>query len=99
KGQIRDQQGNPRTDIDFVLQSRAVTVYIGDGALHYQFIKPLQDDSTTYSRENPPKHYQVSPGFVTSRLDVELQDANKDASIITEAPEQAEMHYYNVEDV
>jgi len=39
KGQIKDQNGNARKDIDFVLNAKGVNVFIGKGKLSYQFAK------------------------------------------------------------
>lgn len=39
KGQIRDQDGQARNDIQFVLPTGNMNVFIGDGQLHYQFMR------------------------------------------------------------
>jgi hypothetical protein len=94
KGQVRDQKGNPRTDIDFVLKAPGMTLYIGNGQLHYQFIKEQARDTTTYTKANPPKHYQVAGGLTVSRLDLSLEGANKDAAFSKEEPRKAKYQYY-----
>src|SRR5690606_39964695 len=67
KGQIRDQQGRPRQDIDFVLQTPQMTLYIGNGQLHYQFVQKTPNSTL------PAKHFQVAPESIQiSRIDVEL---------------------------
>ncbi len=94
KGQIRDRKGNPRTDIDFILQAPGMTLYIGQGQLHYQFIKEQPRDTASYTRDNPPKHYQVASGFTISRLDLSLEGASKDAIALKEDPRKSKYHYY-----
>src|SRR5690606_40999307 len=71
-GQIRDQHGNPRTDIDFILEAPGMTLYIGDGQLHYQFVKQQEPDSKIYTPEQPPAHLQIGDGVTIIRIDVEM---------------------------
>ncbi len=39
KGQITDQYGRPRTDIQYILHGRGINVFIGAGRIYYQFAK------------------------------------------------------------
>ncbi len=39
KGQVSDQHGTSRPDIQYSLSAPGMTVFIGDGQLHYQFYK------------------------------------------------------------
>lgn len=48
KGQIKDQNLSPRNDIDFKLSTKGVNVFIGDGALHYQWNRPSGEKTETY---------------------------------------------------
>lgn len=95
KGQVRDQQGNIRTDIDFIMQTPGLTLYIGEGQLHYQFIQAMPADTTTYSHANPPKSYRVPGGSAMYRLDVNLVNSDKNAKVLTGEPVQERYHYYN----
>lgn len=95
KGQIRDQQGKIRTDIDFIMQTPDLTLYIGKGQLHYQFIKPAPADTTTYSKTNTPKSYRVPGGMTMYRLDVNLVNSNKNVSAFPEEPVRERHCYYN----
>jgi hypothetical protein len=95
KGQVRDQQGNIRTDIDFIMQTPDLILYIGKGQLHYQFIKAAHADTTTCSKANPPKSYRVPGGSTMYRLDVNLVNSDKNAVVLTEEPVQERYHYYN----
>lgn len=94
RGQIRDQQGKPRTDIDFILQASGMTLYVGKGQLHYQFIKEEEPDATEYTPENSPQHYQVAGHVTLSRIDVQLKGANPTAVLVKEAAQAAKYHYY-----
>src|SRR5690606_292725 len=38
-GQITDQHKNPRKDIDYKLTAPGIDIFIGNGQLHYQWIK------------------------------------------------------------
>lgn len=94
KGQIRDQKGNVRTDIDFIMHSGDMTLYIGEGTLHYQFIKQQESNNTGYSRENLPKQYQAGAGVSMARIDVVLEGANKAAALVKEVLQEVKHHYY-----
>ncbi len=67
-GQVKDQNGHTRNDIQFVLHSGGVNIFIGNGALHYQFLKSNDED-----RSN--KAY---------RLDVNMINANTNALVSKE---------------
>lgn len=94
KGQIRDQQGKVREDIDFILQAPDVTLFVGKGKLHYQFTKEEKQD-TQPRQGNLPPSYRV-PGSVTLfRLDVDLVNSNRNTVAVKEEPQQGRFHYYN----
>jgi hypothetical protein len=98
KGQIRNQQGEIRTDIDFILKTKDVTLFIGKGQLHYQYIKEEEQDATVYSKTNTPKQYKVPGGATLYRVDVSLLNSDKNAVVQKEEPQQSQFHYYNVPD-
>lgn len=62
-GQISDQHYSPRNDIDFKINGGSVKVFIGSGAIHYQWQKPTVDE-------------QGHTIYQTYRLDVELINSN-----------------------
>lgn len=37
-GQLKDQYGNPRKDIQFILHGKGMNIFVGSGELHYQFL-------------------------------------------------------------
>ncbi len=90
KGQVTDQYHNQRTDINFKISSGALNVFIGTGKLHYQFHKPgLAAISKNITTDAGP--------IPMYRMDVVLQNANKNAQIITEDNQPYyEQHYRSV---
>jgi hypothetical protein len=98
KGQVVDQFVHARKDIQFVLHGNGVTMYIGNGQLHYQFTRVTNDclkPDNNLSFEKiiaPPGSaghnmgYEQVPAkeFTSYRLDVELVGANTNAQVIAE---------------
>lgn len=84
KGQIIDQYGLPRRDIQFTLRTKGVSMFIGNGQLHYQWSKAVNHSIIEAGHSN----------FETYRLDVELVSANKHAEIITEEKIDYVENYY-----
>lgn len=93
-GQIRDGKGNPRKDIDFVLKTPDLTLFIGKGALHYQFTKIKSPDTTKVSKTNLPKIYQAANQVTLYRLDMTLKNANQNATLVKESEQKTQYHYY-----
>lgn len=79
KGQITDQYGLVRSDVDFRLKGSGLSVFIGSGHLHYQWV------TTTQGLNNTPQ-------YEAYRLDVVLEGANKSVHPIAE---QAAAYYEN----
>lgn len=95
KGQLLDQQGNPRTDIDFILATPGMTLFVGKGSLHYQYWRRQKPDTTVYSRGHKPARYTVGgPGIDLYRVDVQLTDCNSQAARVTEQSNQEKYNYY-----
>lgn len=83
KGQVTDQYKKPRKDVQFVLASNGVSMFIGNGQIHYQF---TQSDS-----RSPNTCDATVSGY---RTDVTLVGANAHARVITEE-QQAYVERYN----
>jgi hypothetical protein len=79
-GQVKDQHGKPRTDIDFKVESPVVGVYIGKGAIHYQWSALQQAEKRERSSEKEPGRTTWS----MYRMDVQLLQANVNAVAVTE---------------
>lgn len=78
KGQVTDQHGAVRRDIDYKLTAAGgLTIYAGSGQLHYQWAAPAtKGQHTTY------------------RMDVVLEGANRQAAVTTEGLLPGAEHYY-----
>lgn len=68
KGQVTDQFGKSREDIQFKLSDAGVNVFIGNGALHYQWASNAES-----GKANEISMY---------RMDMVLAGANKNAKIV-----------------
>ena len=86
RGQVRDQYGNERKDIQYKANGNGVSVFIGNGQLHYQFHKALNPGSLKKKGmlhdgkmdlpDTTPTQYQMY------RLDMALENANPHATAI-----------------
>lgn len=70
KGQITDQYGATRADIQFKISSKATTIFIGNGVIHYQFSNKIGTNTSSTARE-------------VYRMDVALIGSNPHPQIIT----------------
>lgn len=68
KGQVKDQYGKPRNDVQFILRAEGLNIFIGNGSLHYQFARNQSQG-------------QASDIY---RLDVALVNANMNAVVTRE---------------
>jgi uncharacterized protein YjdB len=95
-GQVKDQNNQQRADIQFkVGAANGLSVFIGNGAIHYQFSKA---DSLA---SKPPKEEIVKIGYTSeratytmSRMDVTLVGSNTSAKVITEGKQEYYENYY-----
>ena len=96
KGQVRDQDRNSRPDIQFQLKAAGgLSIFIGDGAIHYQFSKADKEI------KQPSKEDRMKPGYVPEpttftmdRMDVELVGANRNAQVLTEQKQDYYENYF-----
>ena len=86
-GQVKDQHGNLRKDIDFKVESPGVGVYIGDGAIHYQWaaLTDIKNKEANSSGET-----RATATMRMYRMDVTLLGANIHATALTEQKQ----HYF-----
>ncbi len=96
KGQVTDQYRNTRKDIDFSITTPGVNVFVGKGALHYQWIRPAEDFARSISERFSQKQTQrtVPPRYDAFRLDVQLLHANEHALLVKELPLSYYDRYY-----
>ena len=95
KGQIKDQFSNQRKDIQYELQGQGITIFIGDGQLHYQFANKNSciQTSNAHANETVKEKQLLKKGaaakeritdIATYRMDVELVGADRNAEVIAE---------------
>ncbi len=107
KGQIHDQYGGSRNDIQFVLQAPGINIFVGDAQLHYQFTRSEMVNNHMPGTWIPPEkrwdpninRYEepMRAHIHTYRLDVALIGANVSATPVT-AVGQSYYENYIVED-
>lgn len=107
KGQVTDQHHQPRTDIDFKLNAPGMSIFIGDGEIHYQWAR--SQTSPTKITERKLDEERLMDGqdrtyvsdhqdtVTTYRLDVELIGANKKAKVVAEEQQAFYERYYTME--
>jgi len=86
KGQIHDQRGAIRSDIDFVLKGNAAVMFVSAGKIQYQWVKGKEQTEEQKDKGIYPAN--------TYRLDVVLEGANIAARPETQEEEQYFEKYY-----
>jgi hypothetical protein len=99
KGQLSDQNGKKRTDIQFTVQAPGLNIFIGKGQLHYQFTRLSLNErpQDANAGELPADKYGIARlqgTFHTYRLDVELLGANTNAEVISQEQQPYYEAYY-----
>lgn len=84
KGQVIDQFRKSRTDIDFRIGGCGVSLFVGNGQLHYQWSNPIGAVSKEQSQR-----------VAMSRMDVALLGADPHAKVVTENKQDAYERYYS----
>jgi len=96
KGQIIDQFGHPRPDIDFKVEGQGVNIFVGDGQMHYQWNK-MTNRTLGSPLQLLKSGKQLDITTETYRMDVTLIGANKNAvGIATEEQGYEERYYTSV---
>ncbi len=107
KGQLTDQDGQLRRDIDAKAEHNGVTMFVGNGQLHYQWIRSESQKSCEGIPLGKVKSPTSGAKGVSSltpeegrsevsiyRMDVTLVGANKNAEVVFEAPTGYYENYY-----
>ncbi len=99
KGQITDQYGAVRKDIDYKLSGGDVTLFVGDGQLHYQWLQgqPNPKSENLYLKAFKNKKSPSGPAAEVVdiyRMDVTLLGANKNAVAVAEDMQRYYENYY-----
>jgi hypothetical protein len=85
KGQITDQYGNRRNDIDFSVQTEnGLVIFIGAGRLHYQFSRSMSPAERPYMLHSGSKRELREDSFSMYRMDVLLRGSNAAARAETD---------------
>ncbi len=94
KGQIVDQDGKRRTDIDYQLNAGGMQLFIGDGQLHYQWVSnsKVKSKNSKVGFANPENEVPELTNYY--RMDVELVGANKQATVVASDKQDYYEHYY-----
>ena len=101
KGQVTDQYRKLRNDIDFKVSVPGMNIFLGDGAIHYQWIKV--ENPVTFNPEQDPSKIRKQliedlkkpVKTTTYRMDVTLVGANKNAAIVREEEQAYYERYYS----
>lgn len=99
KGQITDQYHNPRTDIDAKIQANGVTMFIGNGAIHYQWVKPIIADNNPTEKRDFLLDSTFVDSYYTYRLDVVLVGSNLNAKPTFDVATGYCENYYNEKNI
>lgn len=94
KGQIKDQNGKQRPDVQFRLQSPAVNMFIGSGQLHYQWNKTAPLPGTP-AMPLSSRLLQKDRNVESYRMDVTLVGANTHAAVTTSEQQDYSENYYS----
>jgi len=97
KGQITDQYGQPRNDIQFKTGGNGVSVFVGSGQLHYQFSKANNKTGKAESKKGLSllrERNTTAATYSMYRLDMTLDGANSDAKMIADDKQAYYETYY-----
>ncbi len=96
KGQIIDQNKSPRRDIDFRVNAGGVNIFIGDGAMHYQWTEVNGMSLAAEGRlaKNSIMQSVAKAEVNTYRMDVELLGADIRAPFVAEEKLGYHENYY-----
>jgi hypothetical protein len=93
KGQMVDQYGNARADVQFKIKSNDVQMFVGNGEIHYQWASMTADMKATVPIKTMEQLKTVGEqGIDVYRLDLKLVGANPNAAVIKE---QVQDYYEN----
>lgn len=99
KGQVTDQYYKPRKDVDFKLGVPGMSIFVGDGQLHYQWTKDLsapRKQTRNMEQLMAAKESREQQEYRTEfyRMDVTLIGANKHAKATKEQKQGYVENYY-----
>lgn len=84
KGQVTDQFGNPRKDINFRVGSKGLGIFVGNGQLHYQWAVSTPNQRSAEDKQKTAMY----------RMDVALLGAYPQAALVTEKRQDFHERFY-----
>jgi hypothetical protein len=90
KGQITDQYGNSRKDIQYKTGNKGMSIFVGNGQLHYQWSRQItkRKEHWKCTRHLLEKPDTTAVKYSMYRLDMQLEGANTHAEVIVEDKQQ-----------
>ncbi len=92
KGQIINQFGEHRNDIDYCIAGSGLNIFVGSAALHYQWSKPKGKPMEIGANGRPVHHPDCA--YDIYRMDVSLAGANTKAVAVVEDKLDFSQNYY-----
>ncbi|MCQ9638988.1 T9SS type B sorting domain-containing protein [Chryseobacterium sp. WG14] len=104
KGQIIDQDGKENNDVKYLFHSDGLNVQLRSGGFSYDIYETKKIINPNFSKKTEnklpsPSHYNIDEYIyekLTHRVDIELVNFNKGATIITEGKSPDYDNYYNL---
>ncbi len=96
-GQITDQYGKARADIDWHLENDGVMIYLGGAQMSYQWCRLPDKPLASTPLLSPSFSHGQGEIFEIYRMDVVLLGANPDAICLKEMPLKTYENYYRAE--
>jgi hypothetical protein len=93
KGQFIDEHHNRRTDIDFKINAPDIGIFIGQGQVHYQWIRAANSKQGTVNSLQLPDRKSNS-SIETYRMDVILEGADISTPAIADDEQEYYENYY-----
>jgi hypothetical protein len=90
KGQVTDQHRKRRSDIDYKLETHGMSIFIGNGQIHYQW---YPDESAPEIPAGEKKKQEPIP-VKAYRMDMVLVGANIKAPVVASEPQAQYFNYY-----
>lgn len=96
KGQITDQNGSHRNDIQYKVAGKGISVFVGKGHLHYQFSRAENKHMrfNKFSRNHKDKADTIPTCYTMYRLDMDLEGANPNPQVIAEEKQAYYENYH-----
>ncbi|MFI5134397.1 MAG: T9SS type A sorting domain-containing protein [Chitinophagales bacterium] len=101
KGQIHDQNGNERSDVKFVFSQGDFKLILRNDGFSFELVKTIPEsgsfpESGIFNNQDEDDEYSdMAFRNIFNRVDVTLQQCNKNVEIIGENPSPSYLNYFN----